>query len=64
MNENNIDFDLFLDKKVKLEILKPGNHRPFNLYGYIKKYDSKWLYFQTDRLGLIRIDDIIGIEVL
>ena len=59
-----IDFELFLGKKVRIEIFKPGYKRGFNLYGHIKKYDDSWVYFKTDKLGLIRIEDIIGIEVL
>ncbi len=59
-----IDFEPFLGKKVRMVIFKPGSDRGFNLYGHIKKFDDTWLYFKTDRLGVIRITDIISIQVV
>jgi len=50
---------LFVGKKVKLEINTIGT--PFFLYGVIQEIDNEIILFKTDRLGTIRISDIVAI---
>ena len=52
----------FVGLFVLLEKLTPDPHRTFKLYGRIKQVTDESVVIFTDRLGVVRLQDIVSIR--